>query len=69
MPSRALVSLVLLPFTVLSLTAQAPRITPQGDPSVRADTIYKLAVNPADYPEENAAFLLDDGVVHLEADG
>ena len=69
MPSRALVSLVLLPFTVLSLTAQAPRITPQGDPSVRADTIYKLAVNPADYPEENAAVLLDDGVVHLEADG
>ena len=69
MPSRALVSLVLLPFTVLSLTAQAPRITPQGDPSVRADTIYTLAVNPADYPEENAAVLLDDGVVHLEADG
>ena len=69
MPSRALVSLVVLPFAVASLAAQVPRITPQGDPSVRADTIYRLAVNPADYPEESAAFLLDDGVVRLEADG
>ena len=49
--------------------AQAPRITPKGDPSVNADTIYKLAVKPADFPEERAAFLLDDGVVRFEADG
>ena len=69
MLSRALVSLVLLPFAVVSIAAQAPRITPQGDPSVRADTIYKLAVNPAESPEENAAFLLDDGVVRFDADG
>jgi hypothetical protein len=69
MLSRALASLVLLLFAVASLAAQAPRITPQGDPSVRADTIYKLAVNPADYPEESAAFLLDDGVVRFEPDG
>ena len=48
---------------------QAPRITPQGDPSVRADTVYKLAVNPADVPEETAALLLDDGVVRIEPDG
>jgi len=49
--------------------AQAPRITSQGDPSVRPDSIYKLAVNPADVPEETAAFLLDDGVVRIEPDG
>lgn len=50
-------------------SAQAPRITPKGDPSVKADTIYKLAINPADRPEESAAFLLDDGVIRIEPDG
>ncbi len=49
--------------------AQAPRITPGGDPSVRNDTIYRLAVNPADYPDEDFVYLLDDGVVRFEADG
>jgi transglutaminase-like putative cysteine protease len=49
--------------------AQSPVITPQGDPSVKPDSIYKLAVNPADYPDETAAFLLDDGVIRLNADG
>lgn len=49
--------------------AQAPIITPQGDPSVRSDSIYALAVNPAEYPEETAVWLLDDGVLRLEADG
>ncbi len=52
-----------------SVGAQAPTITQQGDPSVKADTIYKLAVKPEDHPDENAVFLLDDGVVRLEADG
>jgi hypothetical protein len=51
------------------LSAQAPTITQQGDPTVNADTIYKLAVNAADHPEEDAVFLLDDGVVRIEADG
>jgi hypothetical protein len=49
--------------------AQAPVITEQGDPSVRADTIYRLAVDPADYPEEEHVLLLDDGVVRMEPDG
>lgn len=49
--------------------AQAPVVTPAGDPSVRSDTIYSLAVKPADYPEEQYVYLLDDGVVRLEADG
>ena len=61
-------ALVLLgSFTALS--AQAPTITQQGDPSVQSDTIYKLAVKAGDHPEESAVFLLDDGVVRVEADG
>jgi transglutaminase-like putative cysteine protease len=51
------------------LLAQAPRITPAGDPSVRNDTIYKLAVNPADYADDDYVYLLDDGVVRFEPDG
>lgn len=49
--------------------AQAPRITPAGDPSVRSDTIYDLAVNPDDHPNDDFVYLLDDGVVRFEADG
>jgi len=49
--------------------AQAPRITPAGDPSVNSDSIYRLAVDPADHPDEAAAYLLDDGVVVVQADG
>ena len=52
-----------------ALAAQAPIITPAGDPSVRSDTIYALAVKPADYPDESFVYLLDDGVVRFEADG
>ncbi len=56
---------------VLASTAvgQAPRISPDGDPSVRNDTLYQLAVDPAAYPDEAVVFLLDDGVVRYEADG
>ena len=49
--------------------AQAPKITPAGDPSVRDDTIYKLLVNPKDYADQRYVYLLDDGVVRFEADG
>jgi len=49
--------------------AQAPVITPAGDPSVKADTIYALAVDPAKYPDESWVTLLDDGVLRYEADG
>ena len=52
-----------------TLGAQAPRITPAGDPSVRADTIYRLAVDPAKHADEDAVYLLDDGVVRREVDG
>jgi len=53
----------------MGAAAQAPRISPAGDPSVRSDSIYRLAVDPADHPDEAAAFLLDDGVIVVEADG
>jgi transglutaminase-like putative cysteine protease len=49
--------------------AQAPIITPAGDPSVRNDTLYRLAVNPAEHPDEAVVLLLDDGVVRYQADG
>ncbi len=51
------------------MRAQAPKVTPKGDPSVRDDTIYRKAVKPADHPEESAIFLLDDGVLTVEPDG
>ena len=59
----------LAPWVALPLLAQAPVITPQGDPSVRADSIYRLAVDPADYPDQPFVYLLDDGVVVHQADG
>ncbi len=62
-------SLALLLAVAAPALAQAPRITPAGDPTVRNDTIYRLAVNPADHPDDDYIYLLDDGVVRLEADG
>ena len=66
---RSNLLLTLLIVSAWPLRAQAPVITPAGDPSVQNDTIYRLAVNPADHPEESWVYLLDDGVVRLEADG
>jgi hypothetical protein len=53
----------------LQLNAQSPRVTPAGDPSVKSDTIYSLAVKPADYADQPYVYLLDDGIVKLEANG
>jgi transglutaminase-like putative cysteine protease len=66
---RSNLILTLLIASAWPLRAQAPIITPAGDPSVQNDTIYKLVVDPADHPEESWVYLLDDGVVRLEADG
>src|SRR5438094_452704 len=60
--------MLLLALTAPAL-AQAPRITPAGDPTVKDDTIYRLAVNAADHADDDYIYLLDDGVVRLEADG
>jgi hypothetical protein len=65
-------SALLAAFAVLlaaGASAQAPRITPAGDPSVQDDTIYKLRVNPKDYADQRFVYLLDDGVIRMEADG
>ena len=53
----------------LGAGAQAPRVTPAGDPSVKSDSIYALAVKPSDYADQPYVYLLDDGIVTLEADG
>jgi hypothetical protein len=43
------------------VAAQVPQIAP--------DTIYKLAVDSAKYPEQSTVLLLDDGVITVESDG
>jgi transglutaminase-like putative cysteine protease len=58
-----------MPLLVAPLLAQAPGITPAGDPSVKSDTIYRLAVDPTAYPNDPYIYLLDDGVIRVEADG
>lgn len=50
------------------LAAQAPVITPAGDPSVRNDTLYALHADTAT-SDDGWLYLLDDGVVVLERDG
>jgi hypothetical protein len=49
--------------------AQAPVVTPAGDPSIRNDSIYALAVDSAKHGGEPYVLLLDDGIVRYEADG
>src|SRR3989449_11407424 len=66
---RCLVLAALFILLARPAVSQAPHITPGGDPSVRNDTIYKLAVNPADYADDDYVYLLDDGVLQFEADG
>jgi transglutaminase-like putative cysteine protease len=66
---RTAALLPLITATALSLGAQTPKITPKGDPSVKDDSIYALAVDPKAFPEDQIAVLLDDGVVRYEADG
>lgn len=66
---RAITTLAVLAVAATSAAAQAPVITEAGDPSVRSDTIYRLAVRAEDHPEESFVYLLDDGVVRWEADG
>jgi len=65
----ALAAWVAVCLGAVPLSAQAPHITPKGDPSVNADTIYRLAVDPATAGDDPAVFLLDDGVLRFEADG
>ncbi|HEY7896623.1 MAG TPA: DUF3857 domain-containing transglutaminase family protein [Gemmatimonadaceae bacterium] len=66
---RVLAALLAACSVALSAGAQAPRITPAGDPSVKSDTIYKLAVPAGSHADEPYVLLLDDGVVKIEPDG
>jgi hypothetical protein len=69
-PRQPLLLLVLgAVLAAVPAATQAPAIDERGDPSIRADTIYRLAVQADDYPDEPSIFLLDDGVLRLEADG
>ena len=63
------VVLFLLCIVSAGVAAQAPDISPMGDPSVKSDTIYSLAVDPADHEGESFVYLLDDGVVVYLANG
>lgn len=64
------ISPLLLLLAPAALSAQAPVITPAGDPSVRADTIYALArLDSARHADRDYTYLLDDGVVRIEANG
>lgn len=51
------------------VVAQMPRAISAGNDSARADTIYQLAVDPSEHPDESVVLLLDEGVVRFEADG
>lgn len=66
-------ALAALLLSASALGAQAPVITPAGDPSVRNDTIYSLAADPKALPKDLAKLsyvvLLDDGVSRFESDG
>ena len=66
---RLLAALLAASFAALSAGAQAPHITPAGDPSVKSDTIYKLAVPEGSHADEPYVLLLDDGVIKIEPDG
>lgn len=56
---------LLLPLGVLiSASVQA-----QANPTVLQDSLYKLAVNPAEHPDEAYVWLLDEGVYRIEPDG
>jgi len=60
---------------VLSLFFLAGALFPRSDArharsdSVVKDSIYGLAVNPADYPKDAYALLLDEGIYRIEPDG
>src|SRR5579871_5341809 len=69
LPLRTAVCVGLVLASASVVGAQAPRITPRGDPTVKDDTIYSLAVNAADYPDQNAVYLFRDAVLRFEPGG
>lgn len=49
--------------------AQAPAISPAGDPSVANDSLYRLAIDPAAAGDDMVLYLFDDAVRRVERDG
>ena len=45
------------------------RTTPGHPAAFVRDSIYKLAVNPAEFGDDPVVWLLDEGVYRIEADG
>jgi hypothetical protein len=66
---RILLAAALTYFDAAVLCAQAPLVTPAGDPSVQDDSIYALAVEPSEYRGHDVVFLLDDGIAQIERGG
>jgi len=69
MRARSLCWLVLIAAAATAAGAQAPHITPAGDPSIDSDSMYALAVKPGEHADEPYVVLFDDGVVRMEPDG
>lgn len=67
--ARLCVPAMLMFLAAAEARAQSPVITPAGDPTVRADSIYALVVDSTKHRQESYVWLLDDGVVRAEADG
>ena len=59
-------SLLLLP-VLASLSATPPVTASRG--TATPDSIYALAVKPADHPDEPFVWLLDEGIYRIDADG
>ena len=60
MTNRALLASAFL-WNATTIAAQVPRIS--------TDTLAKLAVDSAQYPEQSTVLLLDDGIISVEPDG
>ena len=60
---------VVLTLAAPCASAQAPVITPAGDPTVNADSLYKLAIDPSAAGEDAFISLFDDAVRRIERDG
>ena len=58
-----------LTFAAPRAGAQAPVITPAGDPSVASDSLYRLAIDPAAAGEDMVLYLFDDAARRVDRDG
>ncbi len=71
---RTLVMALLLPVSgglmiTVPVAGQESALSSVKHLRVDTDTIYSLAVDPLDYPDQSYVYLLDDGAVKIEADG